>query len=488
MLVDYEYKGGKLLISYIAKDGNIKMKHYNWRRPKKYVITDDYDQDADKKYRTWTGKKVKLVYTNQPNRYAIYEFLDKLPQEEQDEIYAFNNPNIFYIDIETEIVDTGFVEPKDATTRVQTIAITNGTKVMLLGLKPISKDDEYWIKQEINKTFKKFNVEFEYVKYMYFGASETPEKDMLYYFFSKLVPRMQILTGWNFVNYDWTFLVNRARRIGVDPTIASFTRRLEKAWKGEEELPYHRVVVDYMDLYKKWDSKIKVKESNALDFVAGKILGVGKIAYTGGLQDLYNNDFRGYLFYNAVDTILVQFIHEKMRYIDIMFAISTLAKIRILDAVSTLRVTEGVLRNDFRDKKHIVLVKDYDAANVPEKVLGGFVKNPVKGMNKWVACYDFASLYPTTQRQNNIGPDTYKGIKINNKQAEFNGVKHDITSNDVICANGAVFSKDFSVTCNKLSDIYFERKKYKKMMFEKLTEVEALEKELKKYQDMLDEY
>jgi len=487
MLVDYEYKGGKLLISYIAKDGSIKMKHYNWRRPKKYIVTDDYDQEADKLYKTWTGKKVKLVPTNQPNRYAIYEFLDKLPKEEQEEIYAFNNPNIFYIDIETEIVDSGFVEPKDATTKVQTIAITNANKVMLLGIKPISKDDEYWIKQEINKTFSKFDVKFEYVKYMYFGASEHPEKDMLYYFFTKLVPKMQILTGWNFVNYDWTFLVNRARRLGLDPTVASFTRKLEKAWKTEEELPFHRVVVDYMDLYKKWDNKIKIKESNALDFVAGKILGVGKIAYSGGLQDLYNNDFRGYLFYNAVDTILVQFIHEKMRYIDIMFAISTLAKIRILDAASTLRVTEGVLRNDFKDKKNIVLVKDYDTKDIPEKVLGGFVKNPIRGMNKWVACYDFASLYPTTQRQNNIGPDTYQGIKINNKYSEFNGTKNEITKNDVVCANGATFSKDFSVTCNKLSEIYFERKKNKKKMFEKLTEVESLKKELKIYKDQLDE-
>jgi len=487
MLVDYEYKNSKLLVSYIAKDGNIKMKYYNWRRPKKYVITDDYDKEADPKYKSWTGKKVKLVPTSQPNRYAIYDFLDHLPQEEQDEIYEFNNPNIFYIDIETEIVDSGFVDPKDATSKVQTIAITNGNKVLLLGVKPLSKDDEFWIKQEINKTFAKFNVDFSYVKYMYFGASDTPEKDMLYYFFTKLVPKMQVLTGWNFVNYDWTFLVNRCRRLGIDPSVASFTRRLEKVWKTEEELPFHRVVVDYMDLYKKWDSKIKVKESNALDFVAGKILGVGKIAYTGSLQDLYNNDFRHYLFYNAVDTILVQFIHEKMRYIDIMFAISTLAKIRILDAVSTLRVTEGVLRNDFRDKKNIVLVKEFENDVNNERVLGGFVKDPVKGMNKWVACYDFASLYPTTQRQNNIGPDTYKGMKISNKFAEFKGIKHEITNNDVVCANGAVFSKDFSVTCNKLSEIYFERKKYKKMMFEKLTEVETLQKELKKLKDEYNE-
>ena len=122
MLVDYEWKAGKLVISYIAEDGNIKMKNYNWRNPKKYVVTDNFDRDASKKYKTWNNRKVKLVGTNQPNRYSVYEFLDRLPVAEQEEIYKFNQPNFFYMDIETEIIDTGFVEPKDATTKVQTLS------------------------------------------------------------------------------------------------------------------------------------------------------------------------------------------------------------------------------------------------------------------------------------------------------------------------------------------------------------------------------
>jgi len=298
------------------------------------------------------------------------------------------------------------------------------------------------------------------------------------YLFTKLIPRMPILTGWNFVNYDWTFLVNRCRRLGIDPSVSSYTRNLVKAWKGHEELPMHRVIVDYMDLYKKWDSTVKVKESNSLDFVAGKTLGIGKIQYVGGLQDLYNNDFRGYLFYNAIDTVLVQMIHQKMKYVDIMFAISSLAKIRVLDAASTLRVTEGVLRNDFRDQKGIVLVKEFDVEPDHEKVKGGYVKDPVRGMHHWVTAYDFASLYPTTQRQNNIAPENFKGLKVSHHMAEYRGNKVKIEETDVICANGAVFDQDYSVTCNKLSEIYTQRKKYKKMMFTEREEAEKLEKEL----------
>ncbi|MFV2015275.1 MAG: DNA polymerase domain-containing protein, partial [Candidatus Heimdallarchaeota archaeon] len=158
--------------------------------------------------------------------------------------------------------------------------------------------------------------------------------------------------------------------------------------------------------------------------------------------------------------------------------------VRILDAVSTLGVTEGVLRNDFRDKKNIVLAKEHDVEIDSEKVLGGFVKDPHRGMSQWVAIFDFASLYPTTQRQNNIGPENYKGIKISNHVAEFNGKRIQIEPNDVICANGAVFNSEFSVTTNKLSEIYQQRKNNKKIMLDKLTQVDILKKELKELEQL----
>ena len=40
-----------------------------------------------------------------------------------------------------------------------------------------------------------------------------------------------------------------------------------------EELPKHRLVFDYLDIFDKWDTSIKIKESNRLDFVAKKVLG-----------------------------------------------------------------------------------------------------------------------------------------------------------------------------------------------------------------------
>lgn len=495
MLIDYEYKGGKLIVSHVADDGSIQIKHFDWRKLTKYQVTDDYDPNADKKYLSWDGRKIKEVgfkvdENGMPDRYATYNFLDALPNEEKEDIFNYKEPNIYFCDIETEIVDSGFVEPHDATSKVQSIALVHKTKVMILGIKPLHNSEMYFIQDQTNKRLEKFKTQYS-VKYIDFSTYENPEREMLEYFFSQLVPRIPVLTGWNFVKYDWMFLRCRAQRIGVDPSKSSITNRMvaTRGFKGEVEnkLPMHRVVVDYMELFKKWDTSIKIKESFSLDYVAEKILGgEGKVHYTGGsLQNLYENDYKQYLFYNVIDTILVQMIHEKMKYINIMYAIAALSRVRVLDALSALRVTEGLLREDFREKKNIMLCRNYmdESSNLEgAKVEGGYVKEPNRGLNKWVACYDFASLYPTTQRQNNIAPENFKGnvdgVKNGVRVADFNGRQIEIKPEDVICKNGAVFDRNFSVTCNKLTEIYNDRKKYKGKMLKAKDELKKLQNEL----------
>jgi DNA polymerase elongation subunit (family B) len=500
MLVDFEYRQSNLVVSYIAEDGSIKMKHYPWKRPRNFGITTPDDHDKHPHYKTWDGRPVKWQFTSNPDRYAVYEYLDRLDEEEQELIFGFQEPQMFFMDIETEIVDTGFVEPVDATTKVQTISIVCGKKVLLLGLKPINLHDQIWIKQELLKHFEKLGIEFE-MKYLSFHNTENPEYEMLHYLFTKLIPKMPVITGWNFVNYDWVFLTNRCRRLGIEPELASFTKKLTKSNRFPEELPYHRLIVDYMDLYNKWDTSIKIKESSSLDYVGEKILNIPKVSYTGSLQDLYVQDFKKYLFYNAADSVIVQAIHNKMKYINVVLGISNLSRIRMIDAFSTLATTEGMLRRDFREKKNIVFCKDFNRPENLDKVLGGYVKFPIQGMNKWVAIFDFASLYPTTQMQNNIAPEGFKGIRIDEKWCGFNGKRSEILPDDIVLKweaergpedarylveGEAIFSREASVTVEFLSNTYAGRQKYKKQMMIKKEELNKKQAELKELENLLD--
>ena len=560
MLVETQYLSNskKLVVSYVDKTGDIKLKYYNWDNPMKYVACEDNDPLRHPSFRSWDGKSVKQIEVNQPDRYAIYEFLDALPESEKSEIFEFNLPKIYFIDIETEIVD-GFPEAADvkdvngnvtkegAATQVLSISVVYDDKIILLGLKELSEETQQRIVTNTNKYFDKFGVEykFKYIKY-------DDEFDMLYAFFYKMIPKMPILTGWNFLNYDWLYLVNRARKISkyvngkhykIDPSVSSLTKRMNKIWSTDFEVPAHRMIFDYMQLYEICDTSIKVKESSSLDFVSSKLVGVEKIKYVNSiyklkqdstifgysfkegdicrtdgdilymydgterieftkekfnpykslfkeinvsnLQKLYEEDFEIYMYYNAVDSVLVQKIHEARNYISIIYAISSLAQIRIVDVVTqmnnalgSLAITEGVLRNRFRQMDNIVLFRD-EKGDAESTIAGGWVKDPVVGMNQWCVTYDFASLYPTTQRQFYIAPETFVGLQDEkNKDRCTNGRKIDLEKH-VLCVNGVVFEKRKSPTLIMLEDVYADRKKNKKIMMQKKEELKSVLDEIK---------
>jgi DNA polymerase elongation subunit (family B) len=493
MLVDTQYLSHtkKLVISYVDKSGDIKLKYFDWDNPMKYIECPDEDPNKHEVYKSWNGKSVKQIEVSHPDRYAVYEFLDSLPEDEKNTIFEYNTPKIYFCDIETEIID-GFPDAETAPTRVLSISIVYEDKIILLGLKDMPSDMQDRIRTNTNLYFKKYGADykFKYIKY-------DDEFDMMYAFFNKMVPKMPCITGWNFVKYDWMYLVNRARKLSkfvngkeyvVDPTVSSPTKRLIKGWMSPEELPAHRMIFDYMQLYEISDTSIKVKESSSLDFVSSKLVGVDKIKYSGSLQALYENDFETFMYYNAVDSVLVQKIHEARNYVSIIYAISSLSQIKIVDVISqsnnalaSLAITEGVLRNRFRKQDNVVLFKGEkdDSTGGNGTIAGGWVKEPIVGMNRWLTIYDFSSMYPSCQIQFFISPENYIGSQDpNNKEYCKSGRK--IEENHVVCVDGSVFNKRDSPTINMLKDIFKERKVKKKIMMGKKDELKLVLDEIKK--------
>ena len=485
MLVDFEFKNSNrnLICSYIDKSGNIRLKYFPWT-PTKFIPTSSDDPDKSGKYVTWDGRPVKEIYTKHPNKYSVYDFLDTLPKEEQDSLFNYHEPNIYFIDIENEILDKK-PQPHLAESKILSISIICKNKALVIGIDPLSQKDQKSIQNDINNEYgRMFDREWEF-KYVQYKS----EYELVLNFFKVFVPKMPVMTGWNFKHYDWVFLVNRARKLGIDPTLSSFTGLLFEENKNDPrnycELPAHRVIIDYMEIFDKWDTSIKVKESLSLDFVSDKVLKVKKVNYEGNLKILYEQDFKKFIYYNAVDSILVQLIHEKSKLADILYGIATLSRTVVTKALSTLSITEGILRKKLREQKNIVLVKneEYDSGS---SVKGGWVKEPVKGMATWTACFDFASLYPSTMRQFNISADSYKGQKIKNENyALFNGHQIELEPDDIITKNGAVFKNEVGVVTQVMSEIYSDRKKYKGMMVQKAHELDELKRELKELEDSL---
>lgn len=471
MIVNYEYSNGKLMVSYIDTKGKLQFKNYNWGNPMQWSITHDKDLNKSTKYTTWDKKPVKLIPSRFPNRYSIYEFMDKLPEEEKEDIFGFNEPNMFFCDIEVEITD-GFPEAHIAANPITAVCIINKDKVFLMGLKPFTESEIKKMEKDLNEYFKdhgtKYTIQWEYCE---------TEYELLDIFFNKVMPKIPVLTGWNFVGYDWVYFVTRARKLGINPNVASPTGKLIKPWRKNkpgqfekpsyEELPKHRLVFDYMDIFGKWDRSIKIMESNKLDFVSQKVLGVKKLEIGMPLKDLYHKDWFKYCLYNCIDTALVQLIHQKQRTFDLMLAVSNLSKIQIEDSLSAIRVTEGIFFKEYMDNG-IVMAKQqeqvpiFDSSGevevVEEELAGGYVKFPAIGLKSWIVIFDFSSLYPTTMRQFNIGPESYRGLKINDSVALLNGKEYKIKPDDIVLLNGTVFENTEGITKGLLTSLFAKRK------------------------------
>jgi hypothetical protein len=186
MLVDTQYMSNskRLVVSYVDKTGDIKLKYYEWENPTKYVVCEPDDKDRHPTFKSWDGKHVKLEPVSNPDRYSIYEFLDSLPDREKDEIFEFNLPKIYFVDIETEIVD-GFPDAENLPTKVLSISVVYDDKVILMGLRDMPQDMQERIKNNTNSYFKKFNADYKlkYIKY-------EDEFDMMYAFFYKMIPKI----------------------------------------------------------------------------------------------------------------------------------------------------------------------------------------------------------------------------------------------------------------------------------------------------------
>jgi DNA polymerase elongation subunit (family B) len=448
-------------ISYFDVDGNIDFVYIPIPESEMYewVIADN--KKPDSYFKSWDNKPVAKRKTQFLSKMRTEEFLLNQPDEIKNKIWAYNTPKKFFIDIEV-INDDEWPNPTVARHEITTLSFAHNDIIVVMGTKPLSSGDVKHIEKRINDHLDSKNyphVKFSYIKY------ET-EYDMLYTFMNKWIQKMPLISGWNVIKFDWAYLINRCRKLAIDPANSSVSKKLS----GRDETPYHRVIVDYLDIYKKWD-RVIFKENNTLNYVAEAATGLKKISYNGTLVDLYESDFSTYVFYNAIDSILVRLIDEKISTMDTFLGLAKITKSEYLRVFSPISITETAICHEFykRGKVFPNLGKRNLHKNEYE---GAYVFVPEKGMKEWVASFDFASLYPSIMRQWNMSPESYIG-KVDKTD------KLSRPENSIISSSGAMFKKEEeSVFKTVLTHFFSLRKDAKKQMNAVDMEIEKL-KELK---------
>ena len=409
--------------------------------------------------KNWNKDKVwkhRLNLTNPKetlNRYRIYEIVDNLPEEKKEKIFSYNLPEMFFIDIENMMQD-GKPDPEKADKPITVIGVCcpNDTIMVLSAGKNLTQKQIGEIQTQIDDHFKQVNRKFKFVFRCF-----NKEYDLLYFFLKNLVPNMAMITGWNVEDYDWRYIINRAKQLEIDIEISSPTHRMS----GKTERPTHVGLIDYLKAYKKWTWNSN--ENYKLDYIGEKLCGIKKVQHSESLDDMWNNNFQKYVYYNAIDCGLVKLIHEKCNALTCGITTAWLGHIRAMDCFSTTYIPENLLRIKFAEQGRVLAVSPKPKKKGDgEKYEGAFVKQPIPGLHKYCTCNDYASLYPSLMRQFNIGPETLVTMLPENDE-ELKQQWRD--KGYIVCASGAVYEKEDGNLKKIITDLYFKRKAYKKTSF-----------------------
>jgi DNA polymerase elongation subunit (family B) len=466
MLLDITQEDRSLCVSYFNINGKTDFMTYELHAPDMFnwQVCDSSDKNADDKIKNWDGGAVKKVRSRYLNKYRLIEYVDNLPWTDKNTIFEYNFPKTFFVDIEVEVTDS-FPEPAKAPNPVTAICIvTPDRQCIVLATKDLDKPTQLKIQKQIDEHFKSISDDFSFI----FKCFKS-EYDMLYTFMDSFVKKFPMMTGWNFIKFDWTYIINRCKKLGIDIGISSPIGRTF----GANEFPCHVGVMDYLDIYAKWDKTVDIKEDFKLDTVGEAVIGIKKVKYEGSIQDMYEKDYPKYIFYNVIDTALVYLIHQKIKTMDIALTIAHLSKISIFKASSPVAITEALLCREFLGK-NLVLAADPKAPPVKrEQYEGAFVKEPITGMHNAVACFDFASLYPSVMRQMNVSPESFiKKVHPDKREKEK-------AKNTIVSVTGAVYNTERSILKDVLERLYNQRKEYKGKSFEFQQRAYQIEQQLK---------
>ena len=101
MILDIEQRDRDVIISYYDTEGKVAFKQYPISQYQNWYVCDDKDRGRSLDHKNWDGRSVKLGNARRYNKFSLTYFLDSLPEKDKEEIFAYNMPKTYFLDIET---------------------------------------------------------------------------------------------------------------------------------------------------------------------------------------------------------------------------------------------------------------------------------------------------------------------------------------------------------------------------------------------------
>ena len=269
MIVSTEFNSDEsvLAISYYDETGNIafirkpipQADQFNWN------VTPNPTE-----FRNWDNRFLKKVPSKWMSRFRLEELTQsRLTQSELDCVYSDLSPNKYYLDIEIQLTSNDFPDPAKALMPVNLITFVNQDNVcfVMSTMKRLEQSVVDTMQVEVNDYFKAHGQDFT-LKYLFFETEEA----LMSTFFHKVLPKIPFLTGWNVIGFDWLYLINRCKRLNINPMQEMPCEKLI----GQAKLPIHLGLLDYMEVFMN-TKPYKVIENYKLDYIANLVLGTTKL-------------------------------------------------------------------------------------------------------------------------------------------------------------------------------------------------------------------
>lgn len=423
MILDYAYNKTKrvLSVSYTKENGMKDIMNFNVDRFKTYYST------PNGKYMNWDGSRCDIKWTDTPDKFDLKTYMEEMNPEYKARLTGKVSPKLYTWDI--EVVSDEFPKAEEAKYPIVTISVCSpDCNVVILGTKDLGEDGSEYLNSHFGdyisklEYFKTLNLPTPTIKYMKFDR----EKDMLIYFLKNIVAKVPVLAGWNSMLFDWQYVQNRIKGYYPDINLSNSSCNWGMHAKNYTDmvgnkvkllLPDHTVLLDMMEVIEQDYVVMPIKESLSLDYIAYESLGVNKIAYEGSLTDLYYDDYQKYVFYNAIDSVLVQMIDKRFKTLQNIYTQALYCREKIGSTFSKIAVSEALVFNYFYD--HGIKVIPERKHDVERGDLqGAYVRVPTPGKHQYVCCNDFASLYPSTIITCNLSFENYVGDDFTEEELE----------------------------------------------------------------------
>jgi len=208
-----------------------------------------------------------------------------------------------------------------------------------------------------------------------------------------------VLTGWNFEDFDAPYFIDRLDVLDLDYRRLS---RVNEVWTSGWGGPNvkGRVVFDLLYAYQR--TQFSELDSYRLDAVGETELGVGKERYPGDIGDLWEDDPERLLEYNVRDVELCVEIDRKQDVVSFWEEVSTFVGCKLEDATTPGDAVDVYVLH----KAHGRFALPSKGRQESEDYEGGAVFDPITGVKENVTVLDLKSLYPMSMMTINASPET----------------------------------------------------------------------------------